>query len=364
MEDAPPSFWAFEVPPGGSLTQQLTSDGCVCITGATLSAPGDTHRSVLRASSGGFSGVLCNLFGGSGHEYARLGHPFNEDFTLTVKGTTSVHISGFSRGDIGPAETEARLYGEEKAKPKAKSAAPVGGSIASRARAMSDTEAMGLDGASDDDDDDDDEGEGEGDEALDEELAEVERQLRELEMEEAGDGIRHDRLEDDVVAYESVRRAATKEEVEDFDKLLSATLVDAKKATAARGLKPMADAPKVPVGLLRAGGGGGGGGGAGAGGGGGGGAGVADGEALALRVLTKRGPKQKVEAAAVQVPLDAALAKSVLQVDAAATQERQALKRQILAAAADHESAGPTYIQQIRQKELDAGTPGGTKQRW
>ena len=142
----------------------------------------------------------------------------------------------------------------------------------------------------------------------------------------------------------------------------SATLVDAKKVTAARGLKPTADAPKVPVGLLRAGGGG---------GepqfrslGGGGGAGVADGEALALRVLTKRGPKQKVEAAAVQVPLDAALAKSVLQVDAAATQERQALKRQILAAAADHESAGPTYIQQIRQKELEAGTPGGTKQRW
>ena len=166
-----------------------------------------------------------------------------------------------------------------------------------------------------------------------------------------------------MVAYESVRRAATKEEVEDFDKLLSATLVDAKKASAARGLKPTADAPKVPVGLLRAGGGG--------GGepqfrslGGGGGAGVADGEALALRVLTKRGPKQKVEAAAVHVPLDAALAKSVLQVDAAATQERQALKRQILAAAADHESAGPTYIQQIRQKELEAGTPGGTKQRW
>ena len=91
---------------------------------------------------------------------------------------------------------------------------------------------------------------------------------------------------------------------------------------------------------------------------------MADGDSLALRVLTKRGPKQKVEAAAVQVPLDAALAKSVLQVDAAATQERQALKRQILAAVGgDHESAGQGYIQQIRQKELDAGTPGGSK-RW
>ena len=63
------------------------------------------------------------------------------------------------------------------------------------------------------------------------------------------------------------------------------------------------------------------------------------------------------------MPLDAALAKSVLQLDAAATQERQALKRQILAAAADHESAGQGYIQQIRQKDLDAGTPGGSK-RW
>ena len=42
---------------------------------------------------------------------------------------------------------------------------------------------------------DEGEGEGEGDEALDEELAEVERQLRELEMEEAGEGGRHDRLD-------------------------------------------------------------------------------------------------------------------------------------------------------------------------
>ena len=79
--------------------------------------------------------------------------------------------------------------------------------------------------------------------------------------------------------------------------------------------------------------------------------------------MTKRGAKNKVEAAAVLVPRNAPLARSVIQVDAAAAQERQALKRQILAAAADHESSASGYIQQIRQKELDSGTPGGSK-RW
>jgi len=85
-------------------------------------------------------------------------------------------------------------------------------------------EGEGEGGADADDDDDDDgegEGEGEGDEELDDELADVERQLRELELEmEEGveGGARNGRLEEVDVTVDNVRRVATREEVDDFDK--------------------------------------------------------------------------------------------------------------------------------------------------
>ena len=185
----------------------------------------------------------------------------------------------------------------------------------------------------------------------------MECQLRELEMEEAGEGGRHDRLEDEVVAYESVRSKAPRRRWRtstSYPPRWSMRRRARPRAASSHGRCAQGAGGAAPRGrrrrraavpLL----------------GGGGGAGVADGEGLgAARAHQARA--QAEGGRRVQVPLDAALAKSVLQVDAAATQERQALKRQILAAAADHESAGPTYIQQIRQKEFEAGTPGGTKQ--
>jgi hypothetical protein len=63
---------------------------------------------VLRATSGGYSAVLCNLFGSGVHDTAKLGQPFNADFELMVDGasTSAVHVSGFSRGELGPVEIE------------------------------------------------------------------------------------------------------------------------------------------------------------------------------------------------------------------------------------------------------------------
>ena len=176
-----------------------------------------------------------------------------------------------------------------------------------------------------------------------------------------------------------MRREATQREVDDFEREMGAMLADSKKAAATKKLQPLPDAPKIPVGLLRAGGVGGGGGGGSSGGGGGGssggggggsaGAGDAAGDALSLRVLTKRGTNKagqaKVDAAEVLVPRNEALAKSVIKIDAQVAQEKQLLKRQILAAAADHESQGQGYITQIKQKDLDTGMAGGPRtKKW
>ena len=101
---AAPSFWAFSIQPGARLQQQVPKGASICLTGATLADPSN-QRTVLTASVGGVSAVLCNLFGRAGHEVARLGQPFHEDFELTVaRGSQTVHVSGFARGKLGPAE--------------------------------------------------------------------------------------------------------------------------------------------------------------------------------------------------------------------------------------------------------------------
>jgi len=79
-----------------------------------------------------------------------------------------------------------------------------------------------------------------------------------------------------------------------------------------------------------------------------------------LRVICKRGPKAKIDAAEVEVPVEDTLARTVLKMESEATEERRRLKQQILAAAADHEAAGPQYIAQIRQ---NAASPQEHAQR-
>ena len=107
IEDEPAAFWAYEIPPGGRLTQHVPPDTCVCLTSAVLASQSE-KRCMLRASSGGYSAVLCNLFGSGMHDTAKLGQPFHSDFELMLDGasTAAVHVSGFARGDLGPVEIE------------------------------------------------------------------------------------------------------------------------------------------------------------------------------------------------------------------------------------------------------------------
>ena len=185
MEEAP-SFWAFSVPPGGTLSQQVPRGASVCLTSAVLSEK-CASRVSLTATSSGISAVLCNLFGTSGHELARLGQPFRDDFELSVsKGGSAIHISGYARGDLGPVEVlgsngsavkSATTTAVTTSKPKKELKAlpaPTGTSggderangakastIAQRSRAVTADDVMG---AADDDDDDEEEEEEEGEE--------------------------------------------------------------------------------------------------------------------------------------------------------------------------------------------------------
>ena len=83
------------------------------------------------------------------------------------------------------------------------------------------------------------------------------------------------------------------------------------------------------------------------------------GGALTLRVLRRGAKANKFEADEVHVPLDDRLAQSVIKMDEKAVEERQRLKQQILAAAADQEAAPRQYIQQIRQDALEEGYKRG-----
>jgi FK506-binding nuclear protein len=104
MDDEPASMWAFAIPPGGRLTQAVPKLGCVCLTSAVLADP-CAERVVLTVTSGGISVNMCNLFGDGDSSFAQLGQPFHEDFELSISGgNSSVHVSGFFRGDLGLAE--------------------------------------------------------------------------------------------------------------------------------------------------------------------------------------------------------------------------------------------------------------------
>jgi FK506-binding nuclear protein len=215
-------FWGYEIPPGGKLSQHVSRHACVCLTGAVLATP-STERAVLRATSGGYSAVLCNLFGSGVHDTAKLGQPFNADFELMVDGasTSAVHVSGFSRGELGPVEIEtaekrpapvsakapapaapakaaapaaagkaaAPAAAAKKAVPAAaaKTAAPAANTasstIAGRAKAVAPEALMGVE-EDDDEDGDDDEEEGEEEEGEEEEGEEEEGEEEEGEEEE------------------------------------------------------------------------------------------------------------------------------------------------------------------------------------
>jgi len=118
--------------------------------------------------------VLCNLFGTGAHDSAHLGQPFSNDFELTVDGlgTSAVHVSGFSKGDLGPVETEtAEKRPAQTGKPVeiaavgpvtsgSKGTGAASSSIAGRAKAVDSAAMMGIeDEGEEDDDEDDDEGE-------------------------------------------------------------------------------------------------------------------------------------------------------------------------------------------------------------
>jgi len=225
-------FWGYEIPPGGKLSQHVSRHACVCLTGAVLATP-STERAVLRATSGGYSAVLCNLFGSGVHDTAKLGQPFNADFELMVDGasTSAVHVSGFSRGELGPVEIEtaekrpapvsakapapaapakaaapaaagkaaAPAAAAKKAVPAAaaKAAAPAANTasstIAGRAKAVAPEALMGVEEDDDEDDDDEEEDneeeEGEEEEGEEEEGEEEEGEEEEGEEEEEEGGM-------------------------------------------------------------------------------------------------------------------------------------------------------------------------------
>ena len=158
-EDAePPTFWAFEIPAGGVLTQRVPPTASVCLTNATL-VSASSKRVVLAASSGGVTAVICNLFGTSGHDRANLGQPFHTDFQLRVTGSATVHVTGFARGELGAPATVTAGGGKSSAGVKAKASAP----------AASSGGRGGVQDEGDDEDDDDDDEDGEEEDEDDEE---------------------------------------------------------------------------------------------------------------------------------------------------------------------------------------------------
>ena len=187
MDDDPPSFWSFSLPPGSKLSQAVPQSGCVCLTSAVLAEPSD-GRVVLMAASGGMSAVLCNLFTrgdgvGSGHEVAKLGQPFHEDFELfVVGGSADVHVSGFYRGDLGPAEVlrdaRAPIKVSTKAPPAASGSGP---SAAERGRAVS---SKAQEEEEEDEDEDDEDGEEEDEDEDDEGESEEEDEEEEEDDDE------------------------------------------------------------------------------------------------------------------------------------------------------------------------------------
>lgn len=148
----------------------------------------------------------------------------------------------------------------------------------------------------------------------------------------------------------------TQEEEDDFEKMMAAMLVGEPRKPKAPHNEPASKAPPALSGLgavLRDGG-------------------TSRGSlsgatgAVSLRVLQMSGNKKRLEASAsVLVPTESALARTVIQRDEEASEERQRLKQQILAAAADHEAAPRGYIAQVSQRPLDARDRGGnTNPNW
>ena len=236
--------------------------------------------------------------------------------------------------------------------------------------------AGGASGGADEDDEGDDEGggaddvdvadeaEGDGGDDVDAELADVERQLAELNAEDdEADGADKRRKEEEevVVVVRQERREASKDEEDEFEKEMQSMLASAKATKAATEAKPL---PAIGA-VLRAGTG------AsrvasavagvrGAGGAGGaGGVGGSDGTGeLTLRVLGRGAKAHKLEVKEVVVPISNPLAQMVIKMDEAAQEERQRLKRQTLQLAEDHEAAPRGYIPQIRQDAVDAQGKG------
>jgi len=176
------------------------------------------------------------------------------------------------------------------------------------------------------------------------ELADVERQLAELnasyDEEYEGGGAAADEAEEAAmnVAYVPERvQMVSAEEEDEFAKMMAAMMSDAKKSVP----KPAADSlPRDPLsgiaGVLKsrprglcAG--------VGESSYGSGGtidSGTPSGTTVALRVLRRGAKPNKLEADEVYVPVDDALAKTVIRADERANEERQRLKRQILASQA------------------------------
>lgn len=164
--------------------------------------------------------------------------------------------------------------------------------------------------------------EGGGDEGVDEAGAE----------EEEVDGLEDRRREVDddadcAALGAQPRREATREEQDAFDKEMAAVRANmAKPRGAADTPKPLPGA-KVPAGLLHGGGGG-----------TGGSASTQQEGTMTLRVLaSRRAPKGNTQLPQLHVPLEDKLARTVLKMDAQATEERERLKQQILGAASASE---------------------------
>jgi hypothetical protein len=262
------------------------------------------------------------------------------------------------------------------------------------------------DGAADGDADGDGDGDGDGgeaeeeeeeeeeeeggdgdDDAVEDELADLERQLAELsaldeaEDEAAEGGRRRGQGVEEEEAVEftvkpSTRHTVSKEEEDEFEKAMAAMTMpsssSSSSSTATSSSAPLKSMSKPNMdhqqlarlsglsamlsrGTAVAGGGSGGGddpaaahGGNGGGGGGGGG-----GPTVALRVVRRGAKPTRLEADLVHVPVSDELAQTVIRMDEKESEERQRLKRYVLSAAEDHEHAPRGYIANIRQAPIE-----------
>lgn len=179
------------------MRQSMKPGSELFLTGASLEQPLTSGRSVLFASSNGCSAALCSLFGTGAQALARLEQPFSDEVSFSAHGKAAIHLNGYTRGDMGPAEViEGTVAGQAeqptpagtKASSQKESStkqAAVKGSIAARSKSVASDDLMGVqDEEESEDEDDEDEESEEGEEGEEGEDGEEDEESEEESEEE------------------------------------------------------------------------------------------------------------------------------------------------------------------------------------